>query len=510
MRTAGFWRWERAFHRSRRGGGAGLSVLCLLLLCAGALLLLFKTDVRTGAGERWEREAALFLWKTWYGSPQSGNETDEEFSGWLARFILKQVPYYRNADGKQSAGLPGEIDPSYRGYLESAALLKEYEYLIRDLEGSALLADEGGGAGNGALQAGNHPAGESDPEYRVAGAAVREGAFGAGNAAKNPSAGEKEAGSTQESAADRGEEAQAAGRADTEPAVGSAAGQDAGSAARAAGGSVAGKDLFQTKGAIEYLSEQLADYDFLMKHFYTVHPTAAAGRELMRAKDFLEQDFSLKPGNAQEEQENGPQILIYHTHSQEHFSDYSEQKKQATIVGVGNYLTELLEQKGYRVYHDVSVYDLKNGKLDRSRAYSYALEGVTAILQKYPSIQVVLDIHRDGVRESTHLLTDINGKKTATIMFFNGTSETPDGPIEYLRNPYRTQNLAFSFQMKLCADAIYPGFTRNIYLKGLRYNQHLRPCSALIEVGAQNNTYEEARNAMEPLSELLDMVLRPR
>lgn len=481
MRTAGFWKWERAFHRSRRGGGAGLSVLCLLLLCAGALLLLFKTDVRTGAGERWEREAALFLWKTWYGSPQSGNETDEEFSGWLSRFILRQVPYYRNADGKQSAGLPGEIDPSYRGYLESAALLKEYEYLIRDLEGSALLADEGGGVGNGALQAGNHSAGESAPEYRVAGAAVREGAFGAGNDAENPSAGEKEAGSTQESAADRG----------------------------AAGKTVAGKELFQTKGAIEYLSEQLEDYDFLMKHFYTVHPTAAAGRELMRAKDFLEQDFSLKPGNAQEEQ-NGPQILIYHTHSQEHFSDYSEQKKQATIVGVGNYLTELLEQKGYRVYHDVSVYDLKNGKLDRSRAYSYALEGVTAILQKYPSIQVVLDIHRDGVRESTHLLTDINGKKTATIMFFNGTSETPDGPIEYLRNPYRTQNLAFSFQMKLCADAIYPGFTRNIYLKGLRYNQHLRPCSALIEVGAQNNTYEEARNAMEPLSELLDMVLRPR
>ncbi len=508
MRTVGFWRWERAFHRGRRGGGAGLSAICLLLLCAGALLLMFKSNVRAGAGDAWEREAALFLWKTWYGSPQSGDGTDEEFSGWLARFILKQVPYYRNAEGKQDAGLPGEIDPSYHGYLESAALLKEYEYLVRDLEGSALLADEGAGAGreagtgtgtgNGVLLAENYPAGESDPAYGAAGAAGREGTSGAENAAGSPGAKENEPGAAKESAADRG----AADQAGTQ-----SAGE---SAARAAGGTVAGKELFQSQGAIEYLSEQLADYDFLMKHFYTVHPTAAAGRELMRAKDFLEEDFSLKPGNAQEEQENGPQILIYHTHSQEHFSDYSEQKKQATIVGVGNYLTELLEQKGYRVYHDVSVYDLKNGKLDRSRAYSYALEGVTAILQKYPSIQVVLDIHRDGVRESTHLLTDINGKKTATIMFFNGTSETPDGPIEYLRNPYRTQNLAFSFQMKLCADAIYPGFTRNIYLKGLRYNQHLRPCSALIEVGAQNNTYEEARNAMEPLAELLDMVLRPR
>ena len=50
-----------------------------------------------------------------------------------------------------------------------------------------------------------------------------------------------------------------------------------------------------------------------------------------------------------------------------------------------------------------------------------------------------------------------------TIMFFNGTSETPDGPIEYLPNPYRRENLAFSFQMKLCAEAMYPGYTRNIY-----------------------------------------------
>ena len=500
MRTDGFRRWERAFYRGRRGG-AGLSAVCLLLLCTGLLLLLFKTNVRTGAGEQWEREAALFLWKTWYGSPGAGDEAEEEFSGWLARFILKQVPYYRNAEGQQGAGLPGELDPSYRGYLETAALLKEYEYLVRELEGSALLADEGGETGT--LQAGNRSGGEKEPEYRVADAAGQEGVSGAGNTSDNPSEGKSGPGKAGDAAADRagteraGDSAQAQGKT----------GPGEGGPARAAGGSVAGKDLFQSEGAIEYLSEQLADYDFLMKHFYTVHPTAAAGRELMRAKDFLEQDFSLKPGK---EQENGPQILIYHTHSQEHFSDYSEQKKQATIVGVGNYLTELLEQKGYRVYHDSSVYDLKNGKLDRSRAYSYALEGVTAILQKYPSIQVILDIHRDGVRESTHLLTDINGKKTATIMFFNGTSETPDGPIEYLRNPYRTQNLAFSFQMKLCADAIYPGFTRNIYLKGLRYNQHLRPCSALIEVGAQNNTYEEARNAMEPLSELLDMVLRPR
>ncbi len=58
------------------------------------------------------------------------------------------------------------------------------------------------------------------------------------------------------------------------------------------------------------------------------------------------------------------------------------------------------------------------------------------------------------------------------------------------------------------AQAYFPGFTRKIYLKGLRYNLHLRPRSALIEVGAQTNTFEEALNAMEPLAELLDMVLQ--
>ena len=189
-------------------------------------------------------------------------------------------------------------------------------------------------------------------------------------------------------------------------------------------------------GGKEYVREQLADYDFLMKHFYVVHPTAAAGRELMRAEDFLKPDFALEVKEA-------PQILIYHTHSQEEYADYRDGNREATIVGVGDYLAELLRDRGYRVIHDRSVYDLRDGKLDRSRAYTYALEGITAILQKYPSIEVVLDLHRDGVSENTRLVTEIDGKKTATVMFFNGTSETPDGEIEYLHNPYLKEDYVF-------------------------------------------------------------------
>ena len=201
-----------------------------------------------------------------------------------------------------------------------------------------------------------------------------------------------------------------------------------------------------------------------------------------------------------------PQILIYHTHSQESFKDSAPQGQ--TVADIGTYLAELLIEKGYGVYHDTTVYDLKDGILDRSKAYNYALDGITNILQQNPSIEVVLDIHRDGVNEGLHLVSEVNGKPTAQIMFFNGLSQTPEGEIAYLPNPYRSDNLAFSLKMQLGAQAYFPGLTRKIYLKGLRYNLHLRPRSALVEVGAQTNTYEEAKNAMEPLAQLLDMVLQ--
>lgn len=252
----------------------------------------------------------------------------------------------------------------------------------------------------------------------------------------------------------------------------------------------------------QYVLEQLADYDFLMKHFYNVHPSTTAGRDLMNANKFLSENFALTAAN------DKPQILIYHTHSQETFADYGTEHPDGTVVGIGDYLTSLLEERGYNVIHDTTVYDLHGENLDRNKAYTYALEGITSILQQNPSIEVVLDVHRDGVNESLHLVNEVNGKQTAPIMFFNGTSQTPTGPIEYLQNPYREDNLAFSLQMQLNAEAYFPGLTRKIYLKGLRYNLHLRPRSALIEVGAQTNTTSEAMNAMEPLAELLDMILQ--
>ena len=128
------------------------------------------------------------------------------------------------------------------------------------------------------------------------------------------------------------------------------------------------------------------------------------------------------------------------------------------------------------------------------------------VLAENPSIQVVIDLHRDEMAEETRLVTDLDGRPTARFMFFNGLSRTKKtGNIAYLYNENQADNLAFSFQMQLKATEYYPGLVRKIYLKGYRYNMHLRPRTLLVELGAQNNTLEEAMN--DPLAHILDMVL---
>ena len=143
----------------------------------------------------------------------------------------------------------------------------------------------------------------------------------------------------------------------------------------------------------------------------------------------------------------------------------------------------------------------------RDDAYSNSLGDIESVLAENPSIQVVIDLHRDAVPEETRLVMDLDGRPTARFMFFNGLSRTKNtGNISYLYNENLGSNLAFSFQMQLKAMEYYPGLTRRIYLKGYRYNMHLRPKYLLIELGAQNNTLEEAMNACDPLAHILDLV----
>lgn len=252
---------------------------------------------------------------------------------------------------------------------------------------------------------------------------------------------------------------------------------------------------------IIYNLEELSDYEYLLSHFYTVEPTTAVTAQELDAEKLLAEDMTI------DRTVDGPQILIYHTHSQEGFVDSVPGDPSTTIVGAGEYLAELLRNRGYKVMHVTSVYDLIDGELDRSEAYSRAEEEISQILAEHPSIQSVIDLHRDGVAEGTRLVTELNGKTMARFMFFNGLSRTrKNGPIEYLHNPYIEDNLALTLQLKLTCDQYYPGLARNIYLKSLRYNLHLSPKALLIEAGAQTNTLQEILNTMEPLANVLDTV----
>ena len=245
---------------------------------------------------------------------------------------------------------------------------------------------------------------------------------------------------------------------------------------------------------------QLADYETLVRNFYAIDANTMAGSDQLSVEKLLGMDMTLP------QEGDGPQILIYHTHSQEAFADSVPGDVNTGIVGVGECRTKILtEQYGYRVLHNTGQYDVET----RDNAYSRALPAVEQILAENPSIQVIIDLHRDEVAEETKLVTDIQGRPTARFMFFNGLSRTrKTGDIDYLANKNQEANLAFSFQMQLKAAEYYPGLTRRIYLKGYRYNMHLRPRTLLVELGAQNNTVEEAINACDPLAHILDMVLK--
>ena len=246
--------------------------------------------------------------------------------------------------------------------------------------------------------------------------------------------------------------------------------------------------------------QELAELDTLIGRFYTVDSVAKVSGEMLNAEQLNEMDLRIQKS------EDGPQILIYHTHSQEAFADSVPGDESTTIVGAGEHLAEILRnQYGYNVLHHKGQYDVKT----RDNAYSKALPEIQKILEENPTIQVVIDLHRDGIDESAgKLVMDLDGKPTARFMFFNGVScGKRTGNIDYLYNPNLEENMAFSFQLKKAAEEYYPGLTRKNYINAYRYNMHLCGRTTLIELGAQNNTVEEIMNACYPIAHILDMVL---
>ncbi|MDR2939799.1 MAG: stage II sporulation protein P, partial [Clostridiales bacterium] len=253
--------------------------------------------------------------------------------------------------------------------------------------------------------------------------------------------------------------------------------------------------------------DKLYDFSYLIKNFYTVDSKTAAGSELLNVDNFLNTDLKI------DKSIDGPKVLIFHTHSYETYFDSKDESEG--VLGVG----ELLKQELENVY-GIETYHYTSGLRDIGGSVNTAYEDieppVREILEQNPSIQVVIDLHRDGidVKEGAPIrkfVTEIDGQPVAQIMFFNGLSIlNEDGvakEITSLPNPYLDTNLAMSFNMQLMANELFPGFTRKMYLKTYRYSLHMMPKSLLIEVGANTNTKEEAFNTAKPLAEILANVI---
>lgn len=266
---------------------------------------------------------------------------------------------------------------------------------------------------------------------------------------------------------------------------------------QAAGGAGSGTAAYVNK-----LREN-KDVNYLWNHFYIIDSTTSVTKSLFDVDKMLKRNMTIKqkPGSKQ--------ILIYHTHgASEAFCDSRKGRESDSVIGVGTVLAKELEKNGYSVYHDKTKYDWINGSIDRSKAYNTSLEGIQRIMSQNPDIQVTIDLHRDSVGKNKHTYTMIDGKKTAIVMFFNGLSRSKSGKINYLFNPNLEANLSFSLQLKCHAMETYDGFTKPVYLKGYRYNLHVAERALLIELGNENNTVEEAKNAAGPLAKVIADVLK--
>lgn len=195
--------------------------------------------------------------------------------------------------------------------------------------------------------------------------------------------------------------------------------------------------------------------------------------------------------------DEGPQILIIHTHASEAYtmdeSDiYQESDAYRTtdinynVVRVGDEMQQVFESMGLRVVHDRTLYDFPQ----YDGAYTRSCAGVQQWLEKYPSIQVILDVHRDALvgEDGTIFkpVTDVGGEKTAQILMIVGTNDvTPD-------HPNWTQNLALAVRIQQQMDSTAPTLARPITLRSASFNQQLSCGFLLIEVGSHGNTLQEA------------------
>ena len=203
-----------------------------------------------------------------------------------------------------------------------------------------------------------------------------------------------------------------------------------------------------------------------------------------------------------------PTVLIYHTHAMESYTpqtgeDYTEEVPFRTadldynMVSIGTRLAELLENAGISVLHDTTLHDAAS----YNGSYASSRETVEKYLAQYPSIRLVLDIHRDAAEDgSGHQVAtpaETAQGDTARLMLVLGSEAGG------LYNPNWQENYALAGKLQAVLEQESPGLCRELHLTDQRYNQDLSPGALLIEVGAAGNSHDEALRAMTPLAEAI-------
>ena len=222
----------------------------------------------------------------------------------------------------------------------------------------------------------------------------------------------------------------------------------------------------------------------------------------VEVEKLLEKDLQWQLSDGQ------PAVLIVHTHGSESYTKELGQTYQETaqyrtldehynMVAVGDLLAALLEAAGIRVIHDRQLHDYPS----YTSSYNNSRKSVKEYLQEYPSIRLVLDLHRDagensdGSQFATH--AQVGGKDSAQIMFLVGTDESGN------YHPRWRDNLAVAAKLNVLMENINPGITRKTTLRAQRFNQDLADIALLVEVGSAGNTLQEALTAIPILADAI-------
>lgn len=219
------------------------------------------------------------------------------------------------------------------------------------------------------------------------------------------------------------------------------------------------------------------------------------------------QEILKQPPRIQALKTKEPQVLIFHTHATESYEPYDSPyydtrgtwrstDNSLNMVAVGDALTAALEAKGIAVIHS----DVQHDYPSYNGSYNRSAETVESYLKKYPSIKVVLDVHRDATQSGDEIIkpiTEINGKKAAQVMII---APCDDGTMEL---PNWRENLRFAAALQNSIESRYPTLTRPIFFCYRKYNMHLSTGALLLEFGSHGNTLEEAIYTAQMVGECL-------